>query len=815
MRASRPSDRRSGPPGLLPWQFGVLGLAAGILALRFPIPACICLILVFLFSRCAGLGVRGRLGVALCFLAGWALAVRVLPGTPDLPPWTRARAGAEVRGLVARTEARPDRVLRVFLEDASYELENGERGALPGLVLWNWSRPASRPLPGDRVRVRLRLRPVRGFANQGGWDTAFHWRRQGVFLRGWSRGGRGSPELLSRSAPGPVRLREAVRVAVAGDDPHDQGRALLAALVLGDRLHLAPELCEALRAASLGHSLALSGLHLGFAAALGFGLAWLAGRARPSLYLRLPRLKLGVLLAAPCAGLYLWLGGAGPSLVRAGVMLASWGLFLWLDRERPLLDGLFLAVLLILAASPLSLYDMRLQFSVLAVAGIAVLGPVFWPFLPWPRRGQGPVMRLAARLCAAVLGTLGVSLCAVLALWPLTAWYFGQSAASLWLNVLWLPLLGLFAVPVGLVGALLSVVPGLGGPGQALLSADAAALSLGADGVLALHRAGLLPVFTLPRPLGPQILGLYALAAAAAVFLRARCRAALIAGGLALGLLVWPLAARILDGDALRLTLLDVGQGQAVLIEVPGGGRTLVDGGGPWSPTFDVGRAVVLPALARGRWPSLDRVVLSHPDGDHYLGLIQPLSHGRVGLFAHNGRWPDGPGGRALRAAVEESGAAVEVWSAGQRHELAPGIVLEVLHPDPGGRGLADNDASLVLHLTWRGRGLALICGDVEARGIEALLARAPALDAQVLVLPHHGSRDALSPALYRACAPRLALASAGFMNHLGCPAPEVLAALAGRGVPVLDTPACGQIGLAWTAPDSSPRIETVLGPDD
>ncbi|MBU1001879.1 MAG: DNA internalization-related competence protein ComEC/Rec2 [Proteobacteria bacterium] len=841
------------PPGLLPWQYGVLGLAAGILGLCFPVPACCSLILIFLLSRASGLGTSARVVVAACFLAGWGYAVWALPGpVPSPAPWMLERTPAVVLGRVAQVESRPGGVLRVFLAEARYVLDSGEQGPIPGLLLWNWHSPLVRPVVGQDARVRLRVRPVRGYVNEGGWDTAFHWRRQGVFQRGWTHGGQGDPE-VSGPAPGVLaRWHEAMRRAVVGElespeeqvrdssafweasgEPAAHGRALLAALVLGDRLLLNEDLYAAVQDAALGHSLALSGLHLGFAAAMGFGLAWLLGRVRPAIYLRCPYLKLGVLLAMPFAGFYLWLGGASPSLVRAALMLATWGLMLWLDRERPLLDGLFVAVALILLASPLSLFDIRLQFSVVAVAGIAILGPPLWRLilkvrLPGERRvpltgapaGEGfraGIGRWASlgigSILRSALGVLAVSFAATLALLPLSSWYFGQVALSLWTNVLWLPLLGMFVVPAGLMGALLSTLPGLSWLGQGLLVLDARLLDACARGVLALDGAGLLPVLTPMRLLWPQILGLYALVLGALVLWRTRHPAAWAGVALAVGLLLWPVAQRGLMGadDVLRLTLLDVGQGQAVLIEAPGGHRALIDGGGAWSKSFDVGRAVVTPQVAWGRLPRLDLVVLSHPDHDHYRGLLHPLRHCTVRGFAHNGRWPEGEEGDELRWILEERGVPVEVWGAGMRRELAPGVDLEVLHPRDPARYAGNNDGSLVLRLTWHGHGLVLIPGDAEGPALEELLASDADLEADVLLLPHHGARDALHPGLYARCSPRLALAATGFLNHLGFPHPEVLAALGLRGVPVLDTGTCGQVRLTWSESEHGLSLETRL----
>ena len=668
-------------PGVLPWQLGVLGLAAGIWGVRFPVAAWACLAVLFVFARPVGVGVRGRLGVAGCFVAGWWLAATQLPMAGAVPQWMLEREPAVLRGVVERVDTRPGETLRVLLRDVGYSLDDGREGALPGLVLWNWRFPKVRPRPGDGVRVRMRVRPVRGFANPEGWDTGFYWRRQGVFYRGWTNGSRGAPE-VDQAAPGALeRWRDALRAAVGGDDPREQGRALLAALVLGERSHLRPELYRALRDASLSHSLALSGLHLGFAAAMGFALAWLAGRVWPPLLLRVPRLKLGVLLAAPCAGLYLWLGGASPSLVRSAAMLATWGAFLWFDRERPLVDGLFVAVLGILLVSPLSLFDLRLQFSAVAVAGIGVLGPPLWRLLPRAGHGAGPLRRLAAWAAAWALGVLLVSVCATLALLPLSVWYFGQVAPSLWCNVLWLPVLGLVGVPAGLGGAVLATVPGLGGAGRWLLSVDAAVLSACADAIMALRQGGWLPVFVPMRPQWPHILGIYVLAVAALSWPRTRSRAVLLAGALGLALLAAPWAARMAGGGALRLTLLDVGQGQAVLIEAPGGARTLVDGGGPWSRSFDIGEAVGHARVGLGALAACGAHGLHAPGQRPLPGLGARVGHGRGGRVrprralarrAGRRRPACGPGARGRAGGGLACGAARGACARGGAGSAAP-----------------------------------------------------------------------------------------------------------------------------------------------
>jgi competence protein ComEC len=272
-------------------------------------------------------------------------------------------------------------------------------------------------------------------------------------------------------------------------------------------------------------------------------------------------------------------------------------------------------------------------------------------------------------------------------------------------------------------------------------------------------------------------------------------------------LMAWPQAQMLADDarDEVRLTVLDVGQSQALLVQAPGGRRVLVDAGGSFSPTFDMGRSVVGPALAWGHPPRLDAALFSHPDLDHAQGLAWILRQFRVGRFCTNGQWPEGRLAGELAAALTEgvSGGALapERLAAGQVLDLGSGVTLEAAHPAEGYEGRGTNDNSLVLRLVWWGAPLALLPGDVQRDGIEDMIGRGRDLRAQVLVLPHHGSKSSLSGMLYEAVAPVQALASCGFQNQYHFPNKDVAAELAGRGIPLAATPERGALEFTWRAP--------------
>jgi len=785
-------------PGLLFWEVLFAAFGLGLFWPVHPAPALVAAGLAWLLAR-GGLRRFEHLLFAACFLLGGAWAGVFLPAAPGPDPaWLEQGGKVALRGVVDEVEPRDAGRINLYLSNVRLTPpDKGPEQVLPGRLLLAWDWPPEHPGPGREVAGQLRVLSVGGFRNPGTWDYAFYRARQGVFHRAYARGRQ--DVRLGPPAEGPAwRLREQLRLAAQGPEPRPgQGRAVLLALLLGDRFLLEPATTDLFRDASLAHSLALSGLHLGFVCGLGFGLAWLAGRLRPGLLLVLPRPRLGVLLALPLALGYLWLGGATPSLVRSLLMFASWGLLLLLGRGRVAVDGLFLALAAILLVSPLSAYDQRLQLSALAVAGIIAL-------VPQAVRRLEPFTRDRAWRGAALAGAglLATSLAANLALAPVLAWNFGDLPLDILLNLFWLPVLGLLVLPAGLLGLLLSVLPGCAGLGQAVLGADAALVEACLWLLGLVREMGLLPSLAVLRPAWPAVLGHFLLLLLAAALPRFPRRTALAAAGLGLCLLLAPALARGLASarDEARLTVLDTGQSQAVLAEAPGGVRVLVDGGGNLSRTFDLGRAVTGPALTVNRPPRLDLAALSHADADHAQGLVHVLSRFRVARFASNGRMPAGRLGEEFRAALEQGGPTPETWSAGEAHALGGGLALQVLHPAPGGRLRNSNDTSLALRLVWQGRGLAVLCGDLERPGLLEMLARHPDLGAEVLVLPHHGADSSLCPELYDRVAPRLALAAVGRPNAYGFPGPGVQAELARRGIPLWTTGEAGALAVVFPA---------------
>jgi len=244
----------------------------------------------------------------------------------------------------------------------------------------------------------------------------------------------------------------------------------------------------------------------------------------------------------------------------------------------------------------------------------------------------------------------------------------------------------------------------------------------------------------------------------------------------------------------LRVAFLDVGQGDAAVIELPDGSVLVVDAGGFPGSDFDTGRAVVEPYLRSRKIARLDVLVMSHAHPDHAAGLPRLIERFRPREFWWAGVGGEGAAWRAVERALARSGVRVRSLRRGDLPLLAADTVA-VLHPPRRWSDATLNDSSLVLAVRSAGIGL-LLTGDVERRG-EALLGAATPVEASatdVLKVPHHGSRTSSTPKWLATVRPRLAVVSVGADNPYGLPAPEVLARYEALGACVLRTDTCGTV---------------------
>jgi competence protein ComEC len=536
---------------------------------------------------------------------------------------------------------------------------------------------------------------------------------------------------------------------------------MIGALILNTQGAIDPELMQSFARAGLVHLLSISGFHVG----LIVGWIVLIGRA-----LRRPKLQ-AELFAVILAGAYVAFIGAPPPALRAAILAGIGLVERW--RQRAVSPGPLFAftALVVVLVDPWAVLDLGAWLSVTALFG--AVSATRWVV----RAGWAST---PARIVAASVG-------ATVATAPVAAFALGSvSLIGIGLNLVGIPLAAA-AVP-GVLGTLLTapIAPGVArsmaaGSGLALnlleslavVGARAPGAAIAVDPGLS---AGLVAVLVLVAAVWAA--GRRNTAAEAAR------RAAWIVAPIPLVMLLFGLLVRPHHGQHLTLSFLDVGQGDATLIETPHHHAILIDGG-PVSRGRDAGARVVVPALRRLDIGRLDLVIVSHAHLDHYGGSAAVLRAIPTDLVAEPGEavhdagylgWLDEIDRRELRWTALRAG----------EHFTIDGIRFDVLHPDPGWTGWGEdlNEDSVVLHLR-SGRFDAWFPGDAGILVEESLAGRIGRID--LLKVGHHGSRTATGAPFLAEAAPTVAVVSTG-PNRYGHPSPEALGRLAAAGADVWRT---------------------------
>jgi competence protein ComEC len=728
--------------------------------------------------RTRPVGLLGMAAIAAA-LAGGTLVARAM-AIPDDPAHV-ARLSLPVRARITGTVASTPLVAgdRTVFVLAAETVEAATQGRVWGRIRVR-VRQAVALERGARISLTTTLRRPRNFENPGRFDLVgmLARRRIHVVASVWDaaaierveprRGpsGGGVERLL-------VRWREAVRavLSTAGTPPVT---GVLQALVLGDERDIAPELRRAFTRAGVVHVLSVSGLHVGIvAAAAGAALAWLAGRSEWWL-VRCDRRTLVLGGGLVMATVYGGLTGFAVATVRALVMAAVVVAAVVLDRRVDPMRALALAAGAIAVLEPGAPAEISYQLSFASVAAL-ILGARGRT----PSEDGGRWLRRAGR--AALAAWVGTA--------PLTAFHFHEvSLVSVLANPMLVPLFEACALLPALAGAVAAPLAPELARAAFVLAGIPVALALAMVRVVGAWSWAAIDV---PLPSLGELALLYGVVfggwyrrAPGARLLAAVCLAAL-----AMHAAWW--AHDRFGRRTLRATFLDVGQGDAAVVELAGGRVLVVDAGGFAGSDFDTGAAIVEPFLRARKVGSIDALVLSHAHPDHAGGLAH-----LVRRLAPDELWWSGSGGTGraweeIVRALRETGTPVRRLRAGDAIAGFPEV--DVLHPPVAWDHRSLNEGSLVLRV-FDGMSSVLLTGDAEVDAEAAMLAAPDRLRSSVLKVPHHGSRTSSGWRFVEAVDPAVAVVSAGADNRFGHPAPEVLARYARRGTIVRRTDRCGAV---------------------
>ncbi len=581
---------------------------------------------------------------------------------------------------------------------------------------------------------------------------------------------------LQRNFVEPVRdfFRGKIRAFMSGDEAE-----LARAMLIGERMGISRTIKERFVNSGTVHILAVSGLHIGFFTAILMIIASLV---------RIPR-RFRLFLIAPCLVFYAFIVGTTPSITRA-VLMALVVLFgLFLQRRSHILNSLGFAALVILAVSPSQLFSPGFQLSFCAVLSIAFFYEriVSMVHKRRPALAERPllnsVVSLAVLTAAATLGTV-----------PLTVYYFSRvSLVGILANLITVPLAGLFAmmsftfVFISLFSSHLASVYGAAAQmlGFSILEVNSVLGSLGVSNA------------RIAEP-GPGFVLLYFIwLVSSAAFGKDYLWKKLVFAFL-LGCNILLYSGLVHGKPEARVFALDVGQGDAIYVELPNGKNMLVDAGMGFG-NYDTGERVILPFLERRGVKELSYFIITHLHSDHIGGAVSVLRKLNVHRFIYSdqvsrsGVWKNTlscvkalgiPSGTVLAGMILDSGAVQRIY---------------VLHPNRayvGEGGLSYktrlNDGSIVLKVCV-GRESILLAGDVGKRVERDLVwYYGPFLSSVVFKVGHHGSITSSTEEFIGAVHPAYAVISVGARNKFGHPSAEVLARFSNRSISTWRTDSLG-----------------------
>ncbi len=748
-----------------------IGLLMGIFLLFERLSLWYIVVAVALFLSISILLKRPKLLLVFGLIAGilWGMLAMQRPALP-------AEGEAIIAGTISAEPVQTSNRVSVVLDRVSL---NGEKQKKKiQLYLSNYEGLSSPLEYGQRIQVGGRVWHPKGQTNPYGFNfSAYLWQRNGVIA--CVNGGLKDVQILAPAGWSFKRLSiqasEQIGRRIKKLFPHRY--ELVSGLILGDKSEVDQNTTRAYQDSGLAHLLAVSGLHIGY-------LAWLIDWTLSKL--GLPN-KLSFILLCVLLSAYVFLVGMPASAVRAALMFLLIRASRLNGRPADGLTGLAAAFVALSVLNPLYIVQAGFILSFSAMGGIILLSPPLKDLLnkiwPDPEKSRRPAKVLWINLKNAsrtlVKSSLVVSVAAGLGTLPAQIAFFNRfSTWSVLSNLLAVPVMGVL-VPA----AVLVLICGYAKLPFVGIAAQIIDFLLGMVTGFASWIAGL-PGAVLRLPAWPVwVCVLYVLLLLAASWhlgFKKPYRLVSLAGLPLIALLVF-FVPKWLPKEAFQITFLDVGQGNASLIQTQGF-TYYVDLGTEGSGASSVARSMALP---------VDGVFLTHPHADHCGGFAELAQNMPVKTLYLPECWDRTPDTEEQRSIVEKAisrGTQIKHLSAGDVIRLSETATATVLHPQKGFNPPDANSSSLVL-LIDSGRGKMLLTGDLPG-SLDTALSGA---DADVLLVPHHGGAGSTTDGLLSAVSPRLSVLSVGY-NSYGHPKSQVMSRLSKAGSALMRTDQCGAV---------------------
>ena len=675
-------------------------------------------------------------------------------------PETLAGQEFYVEGVVRDIPVVDDHVQRFMLDVSEIELED-KAIVLPERLRLSWYYGPT-VNAGERWRLLVRLKPPHGFFNPGGFDYEGWLYQKNIHATGYIRKSEDNKKLADASVFSLDALRQRISADIQQILKHEEHAGLITALAVGDRSPINNQHWDTLIRTGTNHLMAISGLHIGLAAAFGF---WIVRRLVPVTVMKfVPAQHLGVIGGLAVAVIYALLAGLSIPTQRALLMLICFiGVLLLKCHFRPI-NAMAMALMAVLLWDPVSVLSPGFWFSFLAVSVI------YYVFSGRLSNGSGWRVRIRQ------WGWMQFSI--ALALLPFSLLLFQQaSLVSPLANLILVPYVSFLVVPLVLLALLLMPLSSFLSEYLFIAANELLSLIWPVIEALSLHPWA---YWVKAAPEWPVLM--LALAGVA-LLLAPRGVPARWLGGVMLLPIILNTAEKPAVGE-FEAVMLDVGQGLSVVVRTRN--HVLVfDAGNKFGSRLDAGKAVVIPFLRHWSVDRLDKLVISHGDADHIGGAqaivaaypdVEVIGQDIESIMVHNKR-------ACLRG---------ERWR-------WDGVEFEFLHPQDMVYSRRNNHAC-VLKVS-SGGGRLLITSDIEKEvEREFVETYGSGLQAQVLVVPHHGSKTSSSQAFVDLVKPKIALIPSGYRNRYHHPKAEVVERYRDIGASIYLSGHVGAVKLLFSA---------------
>ena len=625
----------------------------------------------------------------------------------------------------------------------------------PVTVRLNWYGKHTYLSLGDSWAFAVKLKLIHGYANPGSFDYERYMLQQNIIAKGYIVKSVHN-HLIKGGAKGSTigRLRQDIVRNISLAVPDSPFRGMIKALVVGDKSEITPSQWTVFQNTGTNHLVVIAGLHIGMICGLGFILIRFIWSCFEYLALRYPATKVAAVSAIIIAFIYSALAGFSIPTERATVMIVVFMSAILLQRQLSLGVGLSLALLAVLIIHPLATLNFGFWLSFAAVSVIF----------------YGMSARISANNLWWRLGR--IQFVVSLGLIPFTLLLFqNASFISPVANSIAIPLVGFIVVPLSLLASAISFYS-IHAAGV-LFQVALFVLSLVWDVLswLSAHKymAVQFAVYS-PINLFFAVLAVLLLLAPRGVPAKFLCI-----------VLILPLIfnkPRLPEVNTVEFTLLDVGQGLAAIVQTKH--HSLVyDTGAKFSDQYDMGKAVLIPFLRIKGITHLDKVIISHADNDHSGGFDSL----RMAFPITTSYTSDPRQAKQLHLSLCLQG----------QHWRWDGVNFDILYPSANRLGLG-NESSCVLRIST-GKQSLLLVGDIENKAEnELLMNNAKMLPAQILVVPHHGSKTSSSNAFINAVMPKYALFPVGYLNRYRLPNQSVVSRYQKIGAKIYRTDSSGAI---------------------